>query len=90
MTKCALERPKCRKMCMPKISQNRLENVLVLEKQWAHDYCHIGFPKSCYDSKHAEVSGVSRWVEVKDDQSYTKNFQDGSPRVTLGNGPKQD
>ena len=26
----------------------------------------------------------------KDDQSYTKNFQDGPPRVVLENGPKQD
>ena len=26
----------------------------------------------------------------KDDQSYTKNLQDGPPRVALGNGPKQD
>ena len=38
---------------------------LVLEKQWAHGCCHIGFPKSCYDGKHASVSDVSRWVEVK-------------------------
>ena len=38
---------------------------LVLEKQWAHGYCHIGFPKSCYDGKHANVSDVSRWMEVK-------------------------
>ena len=38
---------------------------LVLEKQWAHGCCHIGFPKSCYDGKHADVSDVSRWVEVK-------------------------
>ena len=37
----------------------------VLEKQWAHGCCHIGFPKSCYDGKHANVSDVSRWVEVK-------------------------
>ena len=61
----ASETMKCRKMCVPKISRNRRENVLVLEKQWAHGCCHIGFPKSCYDGKHAEVSGVSRWVEVK-------------------------
>ena len=52
-------------MFVPKISRNRRENVLVLEKQWAHGCCHIGFPKSCYDGKHAKVSGVSRWVEVK-------------------------
>ena len=52
-------------MCVPKISRNRSENVLVLEKQWAHGCCHIGFPKICYDGKHAKVSGVSRWVEVK-------------------------
>ena len=26
----------------------------------------------------------------KDDQSDTKNFQDGPPRVVLENGPKQD
>ena len=51
--------------CLPKISRNRRENVAVLEKQWAHGCCHIGFPKGCYDGKHAEVSGVSRWVEVK-------------------------
>ena len=37
----------------------------VLEKQWAHGCGHIGFPKSCYDGKHANVSDVSRWVEVK-------------------------
>ena len=37
----------------------------VLEKQWVHGCCHIGFPKSCYDGKHADVSDVSRWVEVK-------------------------
>ena len=48
-----------------KISRNRRENVLVLEKQWAHGCCRIGFPKSCHDGKHAKVSGVSRWVEVK-------------------------
>ena len=58
----ALERPKCRKMGLPKISQNRHENVLVLEKQWAHGCCHISFPKSWYDGKLAKVSGVSRWV----------------------------
>ena len=52
-------------MCVPKISRNRRENILVLEKQWAHGCCHIGFPKSCYDGKHAKVSGVSRWVEVE-------------------------
>ena len=37
----------------------------VSEKEWAHGCCHIGFPKSCYDGKHANVSDVSRWVEVK-------------------------
>ena len=58
--KCATERPKCQKMGAPKISRNHRENVLVLEKQWAHGCCHIGFPKSCYDGRHAEVSGVSR------------------------------
>ena len=51
--------------CVPKISRNRRESVLVLEKRWAHGCCHIGFPKSCYDGKHAKVSGVSSWVEVK-------------------------
>ena len=71
-------------------SRNHRENVLVLEKQWAYGCCHIGFPKSCYDGKRAKVSGVSRWVEVKDDQSYTKNLQDRPPRVALGNDPKQD
>ena len=65
MAKLAVERPKCRKMCVPKISRNRRGNVLVLEKQWAHGCCHISFPKSCYDGKHAKVSGVSGWVEVK-------------------------
>ena len=25
-------------MCVPKISRNRRENVLVLEKQWAHGW----------------------------------------------------
>ena len=52
-------------MCVPKVSRNRREIVLVLEKQWAHGCCHIGFPESWYDGKHANVSGVSRWVEVK-------------------------
>ena len=52
-------------MCGPKVSRNRRENVLVLEKQWAHGCCHIGFHKSRHDGKHAKVSGVSRWVEVK-------------------------
>ena len=52
-------------MCVPKISRNCGGNVLILEKQWAHGCCHIGFPKSCYDGKHARVGGVSRWVEVK-------------------------
>ena len=47
------------------ISRNRRENVLVLEKQWTHGCCHISFPKSGYDGKHAKVSGVSMWVEVK-------------------------
>ena len=46
------------------ISRNRRENVLVLEKQWAHGCCHIGFLKSWYDGKHANVSDVSRWVKV--------------------------
>ena len=36
------------------------------------------------------VRDVSRWVEVKVDHDYTKNFQDGSLIVALGNGPKQD
>ena len=27
---------------------------------------------------------------IKDDRGYTKNFQDGPPRVALENGPKQD
>ena len=44
----------------PEISRNRRENVLVLEKQWAHGCDHIGFPKSCYDGKHANVSDVRR------------------------------
>ena len=44
----------------------------------------------CYDGKHANVSDVSRWVEVKVDHDYTKNFQDGSLILALGNGPKQD
>ena len=29
-------------------------------------------------------------VEVKADHDYTKNFQDGSLIVALGNGPRQD
>ena len=37
----------------------------VLENQCLHGCCHIGLPKSCYDGKHANVSDVSRWVEVK-------------------------
>ena len=48
-----------------KVCRNRRENVLVLEKQWSHGCCHISFPKSWYDGKHAKVRGVSRWVEVK-------------------------
>ena len=32
----------------------------VLEKQWTHGCCHIGFLKSCYDGKHADVNDVSR------------------------------
>ena len=32
---------------------------------------------------------VDGW-RVKDDQSDTKNLQDGPPRVVLENGPKQD
>ena len=79
----------CQKVCRNK-SRNRRENALVLEKQWAHGCCHIGFPKSCYDGKHANVSDVSRWVEEKVDHDYTKNFQDGSLLAALGNGPKQD
>ena len=51
--------------CRRKKSRNRRENVLVLEKPWTHGCCHISFPKSCYDGKHAKVSGVSMWVEVK-------------------------
>ena len=58
------ERCESREIC-----RNHRKNVLVLEKQWSHGCCHISFPKSCYDGKHAKVSGVSRWVEVKDDQS---------------------
>ena len=69
-----------------KVSRNRRENVLVLEKQWSHGCCHISFPKSWYDGKHAKVRGVSRWV----DQGDTKNLQDGPPRVALENGPNQD
>ena len=79
----------CQKVCRNK-SRNRRENALVLEKQWVHGCCHIGFPKSCYDGKHANVSDVSRWGEVKVDNDYTKNFLDGSPIVVLGNSPKQD
>ena len=45
-------------MCVPKLSRNCRENVLVSEKQWAHGCGHIGFPKSCYDGKHANVSDV--------------------------------
>ena len=70
MIKCAQERPGCRKMRVPKMCRNRRKNVQVLEKsprkytgfreQWAHGCCHISFPKSCYDGKHANVSGVSR------------------------------
>ena len=30
------------------------------ETKWAHGCGHIGFPKSCYDGKHANVSGVRR------------------------------
>ena len=71
----------CRKVCQNK-SRIRFENALVLEKQWAHG--------CCYDGKHANLSDVSRWVEVKVDHDYTKNFQDGSLIVALGNGPKQD
>ena len=52
------------KVVSAEISRNRRENVLVLEKQWAHGCCHICFPKSCYDGKHAKVSGVTMWVEV--------------------------
>ena len=44
----------------------------VLERQWAHGCCHIGFPKSCYDGKHANVSDVSRWVEVKKEMTRAK------------------
>ena len=79
----------CQKVCRNK-SRNRRENAFVLEKQWAHGCCHIGFPKSCYDGKHANVSDVGRWVEVKVDHDYTKNFQEGSLIVALGNGPRQD
>ena len=66
-----------------KVCRNRRENVLVLEKQWSHGCCHISFPKSCYEGKHAKVRGVSKWVN-------TKNLQDGPPRVALENGPSQD
>ena len=80
----------CQKVCRNK-SRNRRGNALVLEKQsWVHGCCHISFPKSCYDGKHANVSDVSRWGEVKVDHDYTTNFQDGSLIVALGNGPKQD
>ena len=58
--KCAIERPECRNGAEIAVKIYR-----VLEKQWAHGCCHIGFPKSCYDGKHANVSDVSRWVEVK-------------------------
>ena len=75
------------KVCRNK-SRNRRENALVLEKQWTHGCCHIGFPKSCYDGKHANVSDVSTWVEVKVDHDCTKNFQDGSLIVAFGNGPQ--
>ena len=64
MTKFALERRRVER-CVPKISRNRRENVLVLEKQGAHGCCHISFPKSWYGGKHAKVSGVSGWVEVE-------------------------
>ena len=71
--KCATERPKCRKTGVPKISRNRHENVLVLEKQWAHRCCHISFPKSCYDGRHAEVSGVSRCLHNHAIGNYWEN-----------------
>ena len=54
------ERGVCRKLC-----RNRREILLVLEKRRSHGCCHISFPKSWYDGKHAKVRGVSRWVEVK-------------------------
>ena len=63
MMKCALERPECRKIC--DVCRNKCRNrrekfTGFLEKQWVHGCCHIGFPRSCYDGKHANVSSVSR------------------------------
>ena len=35
-----------------------------------HGCYHICFPKGWCDGKHAQVSVVSRWVEVHDDLDY--------------------
>ena len=59
-----MERPECRKMravCRNK-SQNRCESLPGFRETmgaWLLSY------RLCYDGKHANVSDVSRWVEVK-------------------------
>ena len=56
--KCAMERPECRKMCTvcQNKSRNRRENLPGFRETMGSWCCHIGFPKSCYDDKHANVS----------------------------------
>ena len=48
-----------------KVMPKSLQKCTSFRETMAHGCWHISFPKSCYEGKHAKVSGVSRWVEVK-------------------------
>ena len=58
--KCALERPSVERcvLCAEIRAEIAVKIYRVLEKQWAHGCRHIGFLKSCYGGKHANVSDV--------------------------------
>ena len=65
--KCAMERPECRRcvLCAEIRAEIAVKIYRVLEKQWRMVPVISASPKSWYDCKHANVSDVSRWVEVK-------------------------
>ena len=46
-------------------SRNRRENLPGFRETMGAWLLSYRLPKSCYDGKHANVSDVSRWVEVK-------------------------
>ena len=47
-------------MCAEIRAEIAAKNLLGFRETMAHGCCHIGFPKSCYDGKHADVRDVNR------------------------------